>query len=107
MQVPQLAAGAARALSSGLPTPVLCRVDQPIPSPALTSAPAPRSAIARVAAGLTAAFGWLMCTLATGAVAAFVALVTGIRPAWLVLLLAAPLTLVLKFCGCLHAVRWH
>lgn len=44
-----------------------------------------------------------MCTLATGAVAAFAALVTGIRPAWLVLLLAAPLTLVLKFCGCLHA----
>lgn len=78
-------------------------VDQPTPSPALASTPAPRSAVARVAAGLTAAFGWLMCTLATGAVAAFAALVTGVRPAWLVLLLAAPLTLVLKFCGCLHA----
>lgn len=44
-----------------------------------------------------------MCTLATGAVAAFAALVIGLRPAWLVLLLAVPLTLVLKFCGCLHA----
>lgn len=47
----------------------------------------------------------MMCTLATGAVAAFVALVLGIRPSWMILLLAMPLTLVLKFCGCLHA-RW-
>lgn len=46
-----------------------------------------------------------MCTLATGAVAAFVALVAGIRPHWLVLALAVPLTIVLKFCGSLH-VRW-
>jgi vitamin B12 transport system permease protein len=46
-----------------------------------------------------------MCTLATGAVAAFAALVIGLRPSWLVLLLAVPLTIVLKFCGCLHA-RW-
>lgn len=78
-------------------------VDQPIPSPALASTPAPRSAIACAVAALTAAFGWLMCTLAAGAVAAFAALVTGLRPAWLVLLLAVPLTLVLKFCGSLHA----
>lgn len=46
-----------------------------------------------------------MCTLATGAVAAFAALVLGVRPSWTILLLAIPLTLVLKFCGCLHA-RW-
>ncbi len=46
-----------------------------------------------------------MCTLATGAVAAFAALVADIRPCWLILLLAAPLTLVLNFCGCLYA-RW-
>lgn len=46
-----------------------------------------------------------MCTLATGAVAAFLALIVGTRPDWLVLVLALPLTVVLKFCGCLH-VRW-
>lgn len=103
MQVPALAAGAARALSSGVPMPTQDRVDQPLPAPAVAVTPAPRSAFARAVAGLAAGFGWLMCTLATGAVAAFAALVTGIRPAWLVLLLAVPLTLVLKFCGCLHA----
>lgn len=47
----------------------------------------------------------MMCTLATGAVAAFASLVMGVRPSWMILLLAMPLTLVLKFCGCLHA-RW-
>lgn len=83
--------------------PAMNRMDQPLPSPALAPTPAPRTFAARTVAGVTAAFGWLMCTLATGAVAAFAALVIGIRPAWLVLLLAAPLTLVLKFCGCLHA----
>lgn len=62
-------------------------------------------AAARVAGGLVSAFGWLMCTLATGALAAFAALVVGIRPCWLVLVLALPLTLVLKVCGCLYA-RW-
>lgn len=46
-----------------------------------------------------------MCTLATGAVAAFAALLLGIRPSWLILLLAIPLTLVLKYCGCMYA-RW-
>ena len=52
-----------------------------------------------------ACFGWLMCTLAAGAVAAFGTLVTDIRSCWLILLLAAPLTLILKFCGCLYK-RW-
>jgi hypothetical protein len=46
-----------------------------------------------------------MCTLATGAVAAFAALVLGIRPCWTMLVLALPLTLILGMCGCLYA-RW-
>lgn len=54
---------------------------------------------------LTSAFGWLMCTLAAGAVAAFAAIVFGIRPCWPILVLALPLTLVLKLCGCMIA-RW-
>lgn len=66
---------------------------------------ASRSALARVVATITAAFGWLMCTLATGAVAAFVALILGTQPHWPVLVLAIPLTVVLKLCGCLH-VPW-
>lgn len=53
--------------------------------------------------GLTAAFGWLMCTLAAGAVAAFASMLLGIRPCWLILLLALPLTWVLQLCGCLYA----
>lgn len=61
--------------------------------------------LANAFAALTAAFVWLMCTLATGAVAAFAALMTGIRPCWTILILALPLTLVLKACGCLHT-RW-
>lgn len=73
--------------------------------PRTASARASRSGIARGVAALTSAFGWLMCTLATGAVAAFAALVTGVRPCWMILILALPLTLVLKTCGCLH-VRW-
>ncbi|HEU4856667.1 MAG TPA: hypothetical protein VFS86_05125 [Rhodanobacteraceae bacterium] len=64
-----------------------------------------RSALARIASGVASGFGWLMCTLATGAVAGFTALVFAVRPCWPILLLALPLTLVLKFCGCLHA-RW-
>lgn len=44
-----------------------------------------------------------MCTLAAGAVAAFAALVFGIRPSWFILLLAIPLTLALKLCGSLIA----
>lgn len=43
-----------------------------------------------------------MCTLAAGAVAAFAALVMGVRPSWMILLLAIPLTLALRFCGCLQ-----
>lgn len=61
-----------------------------------------RSVLARAVVTVTACFGWLMCTLATGAVAAFAALVAGIHPSWLVLVLAIPLTLVLKVCGCLR-----
>jgi vitamin B12 transport system permease protein len=60
---------------------------------------------ARTLSGASTGFGWLMCTLATGAVAAFAALVMGVRPSWTVLLLTIPLTLVLKFCGCLYQ-RW-
>lgn len=43
-----------------------------------------------------------MCTLAAGAVAAFAGLVAGIRPSWIVLLLALPLAVLLKLSGCLH-----
>ncbi|TAN09050.1 MAG: hypothetical protein EPN38_00715 [Rhodanobacteraceae bacterium] len=64
-----------------------------------------RATLAKVAAGAGTGFGWLMCTLATGAVAAFAALVLGVRPSWLLLLLALPLTVALKFCGCLYG-RW-
>jgi hypothetical protein len=78
-------------------------VDRSITSSFRTSADAPRSLLARGASGVMACFGWLMCTLATGAVAAFATLVADIRPCWLIMLLAAPLTLVLKFCGCLYA----
>lgn len=46
-----------------------------------------------------------MCTLATGALAAFACMVIGVRPCWLILVLALPLTWVLKQCGCLYA-RW-
>src|SRR6185437_15980308 len=80
-------------------------VDQTIPSSSVNSERTSRSAVARISAGVAAGFGWLMCTLATGAVAAFAALVLGVRPSWMILLLAIPLTLVLKFCGCLYA-RW-
>lgn len=65
----------------------------------------PDTILARVFGGLTSVFGWLMCTLATGAVAAFAALVIGIRPSWGILVLALPLAWVLKMCGCLLA-RW-
>jgi hypothetical protein len=61
--------------------------------------------LVRAVGATTSAFGWLMCTLATGAVAAFIAIVSGIRPCWPILVLALPLTLVLKLCGCMHA-RW-
>jgi vitamin B12 transport system permease protein len=80
-------------------------VDQSIPATSGNNAQSVRPLLARTASGVMAAFGWLMCTLATGAVAAFVALVADIRPCWSILLLAMPLTLVLKFCGSLHA-RW-
>ncbi|MGH8191034.1 MAG: hypothetical protein ACREP2_06275 [Rhodanobacteraceae bacterium] len=65
----------------------------------------PTTILVLVAGGVFSAFGWLMCTLAAGAVAAFVSLVVGIRPCWLVLAIALPLTLVLKVCGCL-VTRW-
>jgi len=42
-----------------------------------------------------------MCTLAAGAVAAFAAIVLGVRPSWPILVLALPLTLMLKACGCM------
>jgi hypothetical protein len=65
----------------------------------------PTAIAARVAGGLVSAFGWLMCTLATGALSAFTALVIGIRPSWMILVFALPLTLVLKLCGSLGG-RW-
>ncbi|MGH8125223.1 MAG: hypothetical protein ACREPK_05180, partial [Rhodanobacteraceae bacterium] len=74
------------------------------PKPA-ASTHASSTALTRLFGGLTSAFGWLMCTLATGAVAAFAAIVLGIRPCWFVLVLALPLTLVLGICGCIVA-RW-
>lgn len=74
--------------------------------PSMTSASAsivrPHPVMRRITAIATAGFGWLMCTLATGAVAAFAALVVGIRPSWIILVLTIPLTIVLKFCGCLQ-----
>lgn len=88
-----------------MPSPNRIRVDQSVSSSSVTSVHASRSAIARISAGVASGFGWLMCTLATGAVAAFAALVLGVRPSWMILLLAIPLTVVLKFCGCLYA-RW-
>lgn len=59
----------------------------------------------RAVAALASAFGWLMCTLAAGAVAAFAAIVAGVRPCWIILVLALPLTLVLKLCGGLATRR--
>ena len=90
-----------------MPSPPQNRVDQATPASSSSSAPAraPRSALARGVAGATAGFGWLMCTLAAGAVAAFVALVMDVRPSWMILLLTVPLTLGLKFSGCLYP-RW-
>lgn len=88
-----------------MPSPRKNRVDQSLPSASVTAARESPSVVSRIMAGVTAGFGWLMCTLATGAVAAFAALVLGIRPSWMILLLTMPLTLVLKFCGCLYA-RW-
>ena len=79
--------------------------DSAIHQSAAASTRATRSNAAGALAALTSAFGWLMCTLATGAVAAFTALVLDMRPCWPILVLALPLTLVLKMCGCLH-VRW-
>ena len=78
------------------------------PAHSMSTAPPTRRSTAiaaRVAGGLVSVFGWLMCTLATGALSAFAALVIGIRPCWMILVLALPLTLVLKLCGCLYA-RW-
>lgn len=74
-------------------------------SPTHASADSADSTMARVFGCLTSAFGWLMCTLAAGAVAAFAAIVFDIRPCWPILVLALPLTLVLRLCGCM-AARW-
>jgi len=57
--------------------------------------------VGRVLGCLTSVFGWLMCTLAAGAVAAFAAIVLGVRPGLPILVLTLPLTLMLKACGCL------
>lgn len=73
--------------------------------PANASANTASAMLSRVFGGLTSVFGWLMCTLAAGAVAAFVAIAFGIRPCWPILVLALPLTLVLKLCGGMDA-RW-
>src|SRR6185312_2103751 len=105
MEISDCAVCGTPVLSSGMPPPRKNRVDQSLPSASATAVRESPSAVARIMAGVTAAFGWLMCTLATGAVAAFAALVLGIRPSWMILLLTIPLTLVLKFCGCLYA-RW-
>lgn len=72
---------------------------------ATESSPRRDAILDRVIGGVTSAFGWLMCTLAAGALAAFAALVIGMRPSWLILVLALPLAWVLKVCGCLVA-RW-
>lgn len=80
-------------------------VEQTLPSSSDNPAHTARRTRIGVPAAVASTFGWLMCTLATGAIAAFVSLVTGVRPSWLVLLLALPLTLVLRLSGCLYA-RW-
>jgi hypothetical protein len=80
-------------------------VDDPAHSKSTAEPARTPSAIAAAAGGLVSAFGWLMCTLATGALAAFAALVIGVRPSWVILVLALPLALVLKVCGCLVG-RW-
>jgi len=69
--------------------------------PATASVHTAGTLFGRVLGCLTSAFGWLMCTLAAGAVAAFAAIVFGVRPCWPILVLALPLTLVLKACGCM------
>jgi hypothetical protein len=73
-------------------------------SPAIVRAQGKRADIlARIVGAATSIFGWLMCTLAAGAVAAFAALVLDSRPCWLILALALPLAWVLQKCGCLYA----
>lgn len=88
-----------------LPGPL--RLDDSVSTPPATasSTHVAGAMLARVLGCLTSAFGWLMCTLAAGAVAAFAAIVFDVRPCWPILVLALPLTLVLKACGCMHA-RW-
>ena len=79
--------------------------DSTRPLPADASAHASSTRLARAFSGLTSTFGWLMYTLATGAVAALASMLLDIRPCWAILILALPLTLVLKLCGCMVA-RW-
>lgn len=78
-------------------------MDPSIETAPAAAARAARSTRAGVAAGVSAVIAWLVCTLAAGALAAFGALVAGIRPSWLMLVLAIPLTVVLRYCGCLRA----
>jgi hypothetical protein len=83
-----------------LPGPL--RLDDSVSMPPATaSVHTAGTLMGRVLGCLTSAFGWLMCTLAAGAVAAFAAIVFDVRPCWPVLVLALPLTLVLKACGCM------
>lgn len=101
----KVAGGATRDLSSVHPLPLRNRVDDiATTQPGAPTRPA-RALPVRVLGAVTTAFGWLMCTLATGAVAAFATMVSGLRPFLPILLLAAPLAVVLKLCGCLGR-RW-
>lgn len=102
----RIAVAHATGLSSDIRLADRAPVDDSAPSmPATEHARKPDTIRANVVGGLTSAFGWLMCTLAAGALAAFAALVVGIRPSWMILVLALPLAWVLKLCGCLVA-RW-
>lgn len=76
---------------------VAAPASQPLPIATATA----RSPAAALTGVIVASFGWLMCTLAAGAVSAFASMLLGVRPYWLVLLLAAPLAWVLGRCGCL------
>lgn len=84
---------------------VIRRVDDHASTLPTAPAHVPRRALARIVSMLASAFGWLMCSLAAGAAAAFAALAYGMRPSWAILVLALPLTWLLKVCGCLQP-RW-
>lgn len=90
-------------LSSRVLSPHWNRVDPSTETAPALPTRAPRPAAARLIGGISAAIAWLLCTLAAGAIAAFAALLAGIRPSWLLLILAIPLTVALRYCGCLRA----